>query len=284
MLGGNSVEAQSFSDSHSILSRTLYTSADSLRVVHLLQQPIVESGGEVMHYARQFTGTPYVAHTLEKDESEKLVVNLRQLDCTTLVETVLALAMTKRQKGDSFAAYCQNLMKIRYWGGQMNGYLSRLHYFSWWMEDNLQRGHIRLVTHPDYFIRTHRVSNSYMSTHPTAYKFLKNSQERVARIKVLEQQYNDKEWAYLPASLLGTPALKLSTVIHEGDVIALVTRKKGLDFSHLGFAVWGKDNLLHLFNASSLHHKVVDEPKSLKQYVREHPSCLGICVMRLADR
>ena len=30
-----------------------------------------------------FMGVPYVAHTLETESSEKLVVNLRELDCTT---------------------------------------------------------------------------------------------------------------------------------------------------------------------------------------------------------
>jgi len=38
-----------------------------------------------------FLGTPYVAHTLEKEE-EQLVINLREMDCTTFAENCLAIS------------------------------------------------------------------------------------------------------------------------------------------------------------------------------------------------
>ena len=40
-----------------------------------------------------FLETPYVAHTLETGE-EQLVINLREMDCTTFAEYCLALART----------------------------------------------------------------------------------------------------------------------------------------------------------------------------------------------
>ena len=264
------------------LSQVIYTSNDSLQIVRLLRGKVPE-GREVLYYAQNFLGVPYVAHTLERADPEKLVVNLSQLDCTTLVETVLALSMTKRQRSDSFTDYCQNLMRLRYWDGHMDGYLSRLHYFSWWMEDNMRRQLVQEISHPQYFTRTLTVNNYYMSAHSSFYKYLKTKPARVDSIAKLEKKYNGKKWSYLPASFLGLPADSLSAIVRNGDIIALVTKKKGLDFSHLGFAVWGKDSKLHLLNASSLHHQVVDEPKTLQQYVREHPSCLGISVLRLMD-
>lgn len=45
----------------------------------------------MIHTALFFRGTPYVASTLEK-EPEGLVVNLRELDCTTFAETVIGLS------------------------------------------------------------------------------------------------------------------------------------------------------------------------------------------------
>ena len=59
-----------------------------------------------------------------------------------------------------------------------------------------------------------------------------------------------------------------------------MTRKKGLDTSHLGFAVW-KEGRLHLLNASSIHKKVVLEPMTLRQYMQKHPSQLGVRVVRV---
>ena len=96
----------------------------------------------------------------------------------------------------------------------------------------------------------------------------------------LEQQYNGPDGFFLPASKTRLTPKELSS-IHNGDIVAIVTRKDGIDYSHLGFAVWGKDNLLHLLNASSIHHKVVEEPKTLYQYLKEHPSSIGIRLLRL---
>ena len=69
--------------------------------------------------------------------------------------------------------------------------------------------------------------------------------------------------------------------IRDGDIIAITTSKAGLDVSHVGFAVWGKDGRLHLLNASSIHKKVILEPMTLYQYMQKHPSQTGIRVIRL---
>ena len=67
----------------------------------------------------------------------------------------------------------------------------------------------------------------------------------------------------------------------EADELARgCLRKKGLDTSHLGFAVW-KEGRLHLLNASSIHKKVVLEPMTLRQYMQKHPSQLGVRVVRV---
>ena len=68
--------------------------------------------------------------------------------------------------------------------------------------------------------------------------------------------------------------------IHDGDVIAITCKKEGLDIAHLGFAVWRNDGL-HLLNASSIHHKVVEEPMTLYQYLYKHPSHTGVRILRL---
>lgn len=262
-----------------ILKRTIYTAEDSLRVVNLLRK---DCGGnnDVLFYARQFKGIPYVASTLEMSEEEELVVNLREMDCTTLVETVLALSMTKRQESDKFADYCKNLMQLRYWNGEMNGYLSRLHYFTWWMHDNMDKKIISEVTDKKYFTASIVVKNNYMSMHPEKYRFLKGNVNSVDSIAKLENKYNGPDGRYLPEKYAGLQRKELS-MIKDGDLVAIVTRKNGLDYSHLGFAVWGNDGYLHLLNASSIHHKVVEEPKTLKKYLSEHPTSVGIRLFRL---
>lgn len=41
----------------------------------------------------------YVAHTLEVNDEEKLVVNFDEVDCTTFVEYVLALSLSPSRTG-----------------------------------------------------------------------------------------------------------------------------------------------------------------------------------------
>ena len=258
----------------------IYTKADSSKVVSLLKE--TPQGSDVIFYARRFIGIPYVASTLEVADPERLVVNLRQLDCTTLVETVLALTMTKRQCATDFSTYCRNLMLLRYRNGQMNGYLSRLHYFTWWMHDNIDMGLVREVSDTKHFTSPMIVNNYYMSAHPASYKFLKAHPEWADSIAQMEKEHAGRDGYYLTEAQkkLGRSAL---SVIQDGDIVAIVTKKLGIDYSHLGFAVWGKDGKLHLLNASSIHHKVVEEPKTLFQYLKEHPSSIGIRLLRLCN-
>lgn len=269
-------EEQALTDT--ILRHAIYTPQDSARAVQLLAKKPV--GNDVLYYARQFKGVPYVASTLEVADPEQLVVNLRQLDCTTLVETAFALALTRREGRNTFEAYCRNLMRLRYHGGVMNGYLSRLHYFTWWMHDNTDKGIIAEVRDTQHFTAPIVVDNHYMSRHPDKYKWLKAHPEWVDSIRLMERRYNGPDGTFLPASRTNLTQQRLKC-IHDGDLIAIVTRKDGIDYSHLGFAVWGKDGRLHLLNASSLHHKVVEEPKTLYQYLKEHPSSIGIRLFRL---
>ena len=111
-----------------------YTKTDSIKVMKLLEQGKKLSKGKniILFYARQLIGVPYVAQTLEVNKQEQLIVNLRQLDCTTYVENVLALTLcTENKKLPTFADFCYYLRMLRYEGGKVD-YPTRLHY--------LQRG------------------------------------------------------------------------------------------------------------------------------------------------
>lgn len=260
------------------LSKVIYTRADSSRVVTLLREDTLECAP--LHYARRFIGVPYVAHTLEKADPERLVVNLTQLDCTTLVETACALALTKRQGSDKFADFCRNLERLRYRHGRMNGYLSRLHYFTWWLHDNIEKGVTAEVTDRKNFTAPVHVNNFYMSKFASKYKMLARHPEWTDSIRAMERASNGADGFYLPEEKTAFGKSRLPG-IKNGDIIAIVTTKAGLDYSHLGFAVWGNDGRLHLLNASSIHKKVVLEPKTLRQYLREHKTSVGIRLLRL---
>lgn len=259
-------------------AQTIYKDQDSVRIEQLLQESPKENA--VLYYARKFIGLPYVAHTLEVSDPERLVVNTRELDCTTLVETVLALAKTKAEGESSFSAYCRNLEKLRYFGGERKGYTSRLHYFAWWMHDNISRGNIVEICPKRYATAPMVVNNYYMSTKPQLYQMLRLHPEWISEIREKEQQFNGTDGTYIPEQFVGLGQSQLAPIA-DGDLVAIVTNKAGLDYSHLGFAVWGKDGKLHLLNASSIHGKVVEEPMTLQQYLLRAKNRLGIRCFRL---
>lgn len=260
-------------------AQVTYQQADSITVCRLLAKANTKTSS--LWFARQFLGVPYVAHTLEVNDQEQLVVNTRQLDCTTLVETVTALTLCARQGKRSWNDYLQILQMLRYRQGKLDGYPSRLHYFSDWIRDKQAMKIVKEVQSPNPpFTAIQKVNVNYMSTHPTAYKELKAQPTLVPMIRQQEQSLNCVKARYIPKSALRRSTKALRQAVHDGDIIAITCNKKGLDIAHLGFAVWKKDGL-HLLNASQLHKKVVEEPMTFYQYLQKHPSHTGIRVVRI---
>ena len=144
---------------------------DSVTICRLLQKAPHRAGS--LWFARHFLGRPYVAHTLEVNDTEQLVVNTRQLDCTTLVETVVALTLCHEQGKKTWQDYLNMLQTLRYRQGVLQGYPSRLHYFSDWIDDKEQMRLVQEIQGPNPpFTAVQLVSVDFMSTHPQYYKSL----------------------------------------------------------------------------------------------------------------
>ena len=262
-------------------AQVTYQQVDSITVCRLLAK--AKPTTSTLWFARQFLGVPYVAHTLEVNDNEQLVVNTRQLDCTTLVETVTALTLCARQGKRSWNDYLQTLRTLRYRQGVLTDYTSRLHYFSDWIADKQAMKIVSEIQSPNPpFTAVQRVSVNYMSTHPAAYKALKAQPKLVSVIRQQEQRLTGTRARYIPKSALRRSTKALRQAVHDGDIIAITCKKKGLDIAHLGFAVWQKDGL-HLLNASMIHKKVVEEPMPFYQYLQKHSSHTGIRVLRIKN-
>ena len=233
-----------------------------------------------LHFARLFIGRPYVAHTLEVNGEEQLVTNTRQLDCTTLVENVTALTLCVYRHLYTWRDFRNALVEMRYRHGRLDGYTSRLHYFSDWIDDNAAMDLVTEVQSPTPpFTAVQTLDVHYMSRHPQAYKALKAHPAMASAIKAQEEALCGRQYRYIPKSEVGnTKALR--SAVRDGDIIAITCSKPGLDIAHLGFAVW-RDDGLHLLNASQLHKRVVEEPMTLGQYLANHPSHTGIRVVRI---
>ena len=220
-----------------------------------------------------------MAKTLENDSIENLVINTRQLDCTTYVENVLAMYLCIKKHKLSFSDFCSYLRQIRYVGGKVS-YPTRQHYFTEWIDENTKDGFVEeLQTPTPPFTAPQHLLINFMSKHTSLYPMLKNNPELVKPIAEMESRLSGNVYRFIPKASIANTQLFRST-IHDGDIIAITTSKSGLDTSHIGIAVWHKDGL-HMLNASQIHKKVVEEPMTLYQYMQKHPSQNGIRIVRV---
>ena len=233
----------------------------------------------ILEVARPYLGIPYVGGALEVEGEERLIINEHGLDCTTFVELSVAHWLTLQSDSLTFE---QQVQALRYRGGVVDGYLSRLHYFTDWVAENTHRGiwHELAPVNESLIWRTDTLTLSFMSEHPQSYPYLKAHAWAVDSVRAIEQRY-----AHYPIHYIGKEYLNLSPQelpIRDGDILALVTTIDGLDVTHLGFAIW-KGDTLHLMHASSKQGKVIIDEQSLYDYLKNRSSCPGIRVVRLTN-
>lgn len=243
-------------------------------------------GEAVVRVGLTFVGTPYQAQSLEQPGPEQVVVNFRGLDCVTFVETVLALTRFIRQDGVALLATPENahqryeeyLKALRYRGGVVDGYASRLHYFSEWISEGVAAGRLTLVTPQLGGIPTWLGIN-FISTHAGAYPALRDT-TLITRIVAVESHLSDEgPVAILPKGWI-TP--EVAVAIRPGDIIAMAATIPGLDIVHVGFAV-RKDGEVHLLHAPLAGGNVEVSERPLAQRLLRLKGQAGIIVARPHD-
>ncbi len=238
-------------------------------------------GDALARIGERFIDTPYEPQTLELSGPERLVINLEALDCVTFVENMLVLARLAwapppgiTEDPDRFkAAYRRELTDVRYRGGVLDGYPSRLHYFSEWIADNEAMGLIDGISDelggvPD------PEPIDFMSTHPDAYRQLAEPAV-LAAIAGMEARLGTTTRHYIPAADI--PARE--HLIRTGDIIAATSTVAGLDIAHTGIAVW-RGGVLRLMHAPLVGSHVQLSEESLAERIRRIGGQDGIMVAR----
>lgn len=236
-----------------------------------------DPGEAVLSYGLGFLDVPYVPHTLDGEVKEDLVVNCDEMDCTTFVEYTLAMALSPTEDGQvAEGDFANNVQRIRYRDGRIDGYASRLHYITDWAENGIRNGFLEDITEKKSPY-TQKVTVNYMSTHPEQYWKLADSPEDMRKIKKIENELSKKEIHYIPEDKLPVNGLPW---IKNGDIIAITTNISGLDIAHMGIAFY-VDGKLGLLHASSTEKKVTVSRIALSQMLKNNDKWTGIRVLRL---
>lgn len=223
--------------------------------------------------AKFFLGVPYVGKTLEY-EPERLIVNLREMDCMTFVENVLALAEASASGTPSWQTYLEKLQQIRYRDGKIEDYISRLHYTSDWIYENEKKGLVADITKEIGGVPL-AMDVSFVSTHPESYMQLQSHPEYIAVMAKKEKEINSRQYYYIPKEEID----KREAQIRTGDIVCFVTSIKGLDISHVGI-VHKEGDKMTFIHASSGKKRVIINEESLQDYVLGIKKSKGIMVLR----
>jgi hypothetical protein len=232
-------------------------------------------GNLIVEIGRFFLGVPYKAGTLEAPGKEKLIANLSGFDCTTFVETVLALTGCAIRGKIASAEFRKTLKFLRYRQGAIIGYSSRLHYFTDWLRNNEKKKILKDVSR-QFDAESQRKKINYMTTNRPYYPALKNEDE-FQKMLVVEKSLSRRAFSFIGRDMVSRQKNK----IQNGDIIAFTTNQEGLDVAHVGFALWQKKNL-HLLHASGKAGGVVISAKTLVAYLKSNKKFTGIIITRFS--
>lgn len=255
-------------DPNELICKRKFDLAQSL---HLDQKPINEV---IIEIAKSFIGVEYAADTLETTGPEHLVINLQTLDCVTFYENSLVLARCIKKHALTFEEYKKELQFVRYRGGVINAYPSRLHYTSDYFYDNEKKSVLKDMSKELGGVPYKKKIN-FMSTHSGSYMQLKNNPEFIKNIVACEEEINKRTLYHIPKAKVQ----KTASLIQSGDIIGITTSLEGLDCTHTGIALW-QNKQLHMIHAPIPGEQVQITKLPLGEYLKKIKKDLGIMVAR----
>jgi Protein of unknown function (DUF1460) len=225
--------------------------------------------------AGKFVGTAYTENLLDRTGQETLVVSLKEFDCVLFVETVLAMARGIANQTYDYATFTQHLEDQRYWHGKLEGYCSRLHYFSLWIQDNQTRNTVTDISATLGGIPWNQPLN-FMSRHWQKYPKLQNSSANRQCIREMEATIDPTTIHYIPRRQIASLYAKLQ----PGDIVAIATDIPGLDATHTGLVYRMANGNVGLIHAAP--RVGVKISPDLQTYV-DRLGAIGIMVARPID-
>ena len=232
-------------------------------------------------HAPRFEGVRYGAGGAGCGEYQTLI-NVKQMDCVTFVENMLALATTSRELhaqwrtadtahfSDDYllARFVHHLNAIRYYQGTNCGWESRIHYFT----DALrQLADNQLALDVGQFLGeayTKRIS--YLSDHKRAFPGIDDWEA----LGSLESELSSAQRFFVPLSEI----YRYEQFAQTGDIVALATDVQGLDVSHVGF-MHVENGELYMTHASSKNRKV-ELKVNFCDYMGRRTTITGLVVYR----
>ena len=239
-----------------------------------LRLPQKENIGEtILQIGETFLGLPYEGGSLEGPE-EKLVCKLDAFDCYTFVENVMAISMAKHSSKPTFDNYLNILQDLRYRNGNIDGYASRIHYFTDWAKTAEKNNYLKDLS-PILGVKMDKQIN-FMSQHRNLYPSFAKDDKILGEIVLMEKNLANKTLFHIKKEDFAAH----ESAIKTGDIVAFTSTVAGLDVNHEGFAV-KKNGKLYLMHASIEKKKVIVSEETIQQYLNRIKKHAGVMMLRI---
>ena len=213
-------------------SSTTFQSRDAQLIRQLIAdtRPMKSIGERMKYVSARLLGLPYIANPLigSPNQPEELVTRMDGFDCTTYLQTVLALALAK-----NLDEFTDKLCKIRYIDGDVD-YRKRLHYTADWAQYQTRRGLlVDLTLGEEMVVREKTLS------------FLKGIEPKRILLR------------YYPKATLSSA----SRWLVDGDLIYFVSSRRDLDIFHVGL-IFRNSQQLVMRHARHKRERVIEQDLS----------------------
>ncbi len=218
---------------------------------------IRHAGKRIDFLSGNFLDMDYRESTLIGDVNtpEVFVINFKGVDCFTFIDYIEAMRISR-----SFADFKENLKKVRYREGRVS-YKNRNHFFTDWREFNSGLVH-------DCTKQTGKAMTRGIT------KLLNYREDGMCFLQGIEPV--QREIQYIPSHSIDDSVIKK---IKTGDYAGIYSGKEGLDVSHVGIIIKGRDSIyLRYASSEKKHRKVIDQ--EFKSYISGTP---GLIVLRPKD-
>ena len=215
-------------------------------------------------------------------EEEHLMVSLSQVDCTTVIEDVLALALCYRDGRTTQDDLKDYYRRMHYQDGVIS-FATRNHYFTWIMQSAIKEGFVERIS-PDEpvfpFTGLVDMMPSYMTKNKHLFWPQMNDEKNYKAIDLRQKQ--GVRFTYIPRELLHMSQDSALGVIPDGDIMAVVCDQhswaRGLGIKHLLIAKW-IDGKLHFYHASGEGLGLAK--MDAYTYMKDKFTMIGVAVYRL---
>ena len=227
----------------------------------------------VLKTAVSWLKTSYAEGTLTVSNNENLVLRTDYLDCLTFIELSLAMARAVACNEPTIPQVQTEIQNLRYRGGEINGYLSRLHYTAEWLTQSTNNLLFKDITKD---LNGKKISRkiSWISNHLKAYPNISVKND-TSLLKKIESNLSSLSFYYIPTEKVE----EIEALLKSGDIILIVTSKHGLLISHIGMITILNESR-HLLHSSKVYGYVGVSKYTISEYLKRKANRKGIIVVR----